>query len=195
LECSRLPVFIEQTPDAYVSLPRALDWVWRASREVGIMELGFLAGRAATLSTLDPELQRAVIGAPTGLSRIEALSNHVHRENSAVKIDIRREGVDRRVVCEVLGFQNSPFVGFAEWKVIAGIIDILRSAAGPDWCPAEITFVSLGRPSDATPEACGNTSIMTGQLCCSVLVAAAGQEDHRPHHRCRPRAAHSHAHR
>ena len=82
------------------------------------MELGFLAGRAATLSTLHPDVQRAVIAAPTGLSRIEALANHVHRENSAVKIDIRREGIDRRVVCEMLGFQNSPFVGFVEWKVI-----------------------------------------------------------------------------
>jgi AraC-like DNA-binding protein len=173
LERSRLPVFIEQTPDAYVSLPRALDWVWRSSREVGIMELGFLAGRRASLSTLHPDLQRAVIGAPTGLSRIEALSNHVHQENSAVKIDIRREGIDLRVVCEVQGFQNSPFVGFAEWKAIAGIIDIVRSAAGPDWCPAEITFVSRGRPSDATLEAYGNTRILTGQRYCSVLVAAA----------------------
>jgi AraC-like DNA-binding protein len=173
LECSRLPVFVEQTPDAYVSLPRALDWVWRCSHEVGIMELGFLAGRAATLSTLHPDVQRAVIGAPTGLLRIEALSNHVHRENSAVKIDIRREGVDRRVVCEALGFQNSPFVGFVEWKVIAGIIDTVRSAAGPAWCPAEITFVSRGRPSDAALEAYGNTRILTGQPRASVLVAAA----------------------
>jgi hypothetical protein len=173
LERSRLPVFIEQTPNAYVSLPRALDWVWRSSRELGIMELGFLAGRAGSLGTLHPDLQRAVIGAPTGLSRIEVLSNHVHRENSAVEIDIRREGIDLRVVCEVLGFQNSPFVGFAEWKVIGGIIDIVRSAAGPDWCPAEITFVSRGRPSDATLEAYGNARILTGQRYCSVLVAAA----------------------
>jgi hypothetical protein len=126
------------------------------------MELGFLAGRRMSIGTLHPDVQRAVIGAPTGLSRIEALSNHVHRENSAVKIDIRREGVDRRVVCEVLGFQNSPFVGFAEWKVIAGIIDIVRSAAGPLWCPAEITFISRGRPSDATLEAYGNARILTG---------------------------------
>jgi AraC-like DNA-binding protein len=160
-------------PEAYVSLPRALDWVWCASRKVEIMELGFLAGRAASLGTLHPGLQRAVIGAPTGLSRIEALSNHVHRENSAVKIDIRREGIDLRVVCEVLGFQNSPFVGFAEWKVIAGIIDIVRSAAGPNWRPAEITFVSRGRPSDATLEAYANTRILTGQPRGSVLVAAA----------------------
>jgi AraC-like DNA-binding protein len=137
------------------------------------MELGFLAGRAGSLSTLHPELQRAVIGAPTGLCRIKALSNHVHRENSAVKIDIRREGIDLRVVCETLGFQNSPCVGFAEWKVIAGIIDIVRSAAGPGWRPAEITFVSRGRPSDATLEAYGNTRILTGQPCGSVLVAAA----------------------
>ena len=127
------------------------------------MELGFLAGRAASLSTLHPELQRAVIGAPTGFARIEALSNHVHRENSAVTIDIRREGIDRRVVCQVLGFQNSPCLGFAEWKVIAGIIDVVRSAAGPGWCPAEITFVSRGRPSDAALEAYGNTCIRLAQ--------------------------------
>lgn len=173
LERSRLPVSIEQTPDAYISLPRALDYIWRSSPEVEIMELGFLAGRAASLNTLHPDMQRALIGAPTGLSRIEVLSKHVHWENSALKIDIRREGVDRRLVCEVLGFQKSPVVGFAEWKAIAGIIDIVRSASGPDWCPVEITFVSRGRPSDATLEAYGNTRILTGQRCSSVLVTAA----------------------
>ncbi|MTW23099.1 helix-turn-helix transcriptional regulator [Allochromatium palmeri] len=173
LEHSRLPAFIEQTPDAYVSLPRALDWAWRSSREVGIMEVGFLAGRTASLSTLHNDVQRAVMGASTGLSRIEALSNQAHRENSALKIDIRREGVERRVVCEVQGFQNSAFVGFAEWKAIVGIINIVRSAAGPDWCPAEITFVSRGRPSDAALEAYGNARILTGQRYCSILVAAA----------------------
>ena len=77
------------------------------------------------------------------------------------------------MVHEVRGFQNSPFVGLAEWKVIAGIIDIVRSAAGPNWRPAEITFVSRGRPSDATLEAYGNTRILTGQPRGSVLVAAA----------------------
>jgi len=161
-------------PNDYVSLPRAIDWVLRSSREIGLMELGFLAGRAARLSTLHPDVQRAVIAAPTGLSGIEALSNQVYRENSAVKIDVLREGAELRVVCQVLGFRNSPFVGFAEWKVIAGIIDIVRSAAGPGWCPPEITFVSRGRPSDATLEAHGNTRILTGQPCGSVLVAAAG---------------------
>ncbi|EIC19371.1 AraC family transcriptional regulator [Thiorhodovibrio frisius] len=173
LERSRLPAFIEQTPDAYVSLPRALDWAWRSSRELGIMEVGFLAGRATSLSRLHPAVQRAVIGAPTGLSRIEALSHQVHRENSALQIDIRREGVDRRVLCEVRGFQNSPFVGFAEWKAIVGVINIVRSAAGSDWCPTEITFVSRGRPSHAAREAYGNARILTGQQHCSILVAAA----------------------
>jgi AraC-like DNA-binding protein len=136
------------------------------------MELGFLAGRAASLGTLHPNVQRAVIRAPTGLSRIEALSQHVHRENSAVRIGIRREGSDLRVVCETLGFRNSPSVGFSEWKVIGGIIDIVRSVAGPAWCPAEITFVSRGRQSDATREAFGNTRIRSGQPFGSVLVAA-----------------------
>lgn len=173
LERSRLPVSIEETPNDYVSLPRALDWLWRSRREFGIMELGFLAGRAASLSSLHPDAQRAVMGASTGLSRIEVLSDRVHQESNAVRIDIRREGIDRRVVCEIQGFRNSPLVGFAEWKAIAGIIDVMRSAVGPDWCPAEITFVSRGRPSEAAPEAFGNARILTGQRHCSVLVAVA----------------------
>ncbi len=172
LERSRLPVLIEQAPDDYVSLPRALDWVWRSSREVAIMEFGFLAGRAVSLGTLHPDVQRAVIGAPTGFSRVAALSNHAHRDNSALKIGTRREGVDVRVVCEMPGFQANPFVGFAEWTAISGIINILRSAAGPDWCPAEITFASRGRPSDAALEAYSNARILTGQRYSSVLVAA-----------------------
>ncbi len=174
LERSRLPVSIEETPNDYVSLPRTLDWLWRSRREVGIMELGFLASRAGSLGNLHADVKRAVIRASTGLSRIEALSNQVHQESSAVRIDIRREGVEElRVVCEVQGFQNSPLVGFVEWKVIAGVIDIVRTAVGPDWCPTEITFVSRGRPSDAALKAYGKARILIGQRDCSVLVAAA----------------------
>jgi AraC-like DNA-binding protein len=148
------------------------------------MELGFLAGRAASVGTLHPEVQRALIGAPTGLSRLEMLANRVHRENSAVKINLLHDGTHLRAVCGIQGFEDSPFVGFAEWKVVAGIIDTVRSAAGPDWCPAEITFVSRGRPSDATLEAYGNARILTGHRYCSVLVTAADLAqtciDHRP---------------
>jgi len=137
------------------------------------MELGFLAGRRMSIRTLHPDVQRAVIGAPTGFARVAAASKHMHRENSAQKIDTRSEGRNVRVIFEIKGLQSTPFVGFAEWLNIEGIIAILRSAAGPDWCPAEITFVSRGRPSDATLEAYGNAHIRTGQPCSSVLVAAA----------------------
>jgi len=57
--------------------------------------------------------------------------------------------------------------------VISGIIDIVRSAAGPDWCPDQTTFVSCGRPSDATMGAYGNARILTGHRYCSVVVTAA----------------------
>jgi len=172
LERSRLPVSIEETPNDYVSLPRALDWVWQSSREVAMMEIGFLAGRRMSIGTLHPDLQRAMIAAPTGFARVAAMSNHMHRENSALKIDTRREGANVRVIFQIRGLQSTAFVGFAEWLNIEGIIAILRSAAGPDWCPAEITFVSRGRPSDAALGAYGNARILTGHPCNSVLVAA-----------------------
>jgi AraC-like DNA-binding protein len=172
LERLRLPVSIEETPNDYVSLPRALDWVWQTQREVAIMELGFLASRRMSIGKLHAETQRAVIGAPTGFARVEALAKHMHRENSAEKIETRREGRNLRVIAEIRGWQSSAVVGFTEWLNIEGIIAILRSAAGPNWCPAEITFVSRGRPSDAALEAYGNARILTCQSCTSLLIAA-----------------------
>jgi AraC-like DNA-binding protein len=172
LERLRLPVSIEETPNDYVSLTRALDWVWQTQREVAIMELGFLASRRMSIATLHAETQRAVIGAPTGFARVVALAEHMHRENSAEKIEIRSEGRNVRVIAEIRGFQSSVVVGFTEWLNVEGIIAILRSAAGSHWCPAEITFVSRGRPSDAALEAYGNARILTGQPCTSVLIAA-----------------------
>ncbi len=136
------------------------------------MDLGFLAGRRMSVGTLHPDVQRAVIGAPTGFARVAAMSNHMHRENSAHSIDTRREGNNLRVIFEIRGLRSSPVAGFAEWLNIGGIIAILRSAAGPDWCPTEITFVSSERASDAALEAYGNARILTGQPCNSVLVAA-----------------------
>jgi hypothetical protein len=57
------------------------------------------------------------------------MSKHMHRENSAQKIDIRREGGNVRVIVEIRGLQSTPFVGIAECLNIEGIIAILRSAA------------------------------------------------------------------
>ncbi|WP_296809718.1 helix-turn-helix transcriptional regulator [Thiocapsa sp.] len=171
LERSRLPVSIEQTPGDYVSFPRALEWVWRSNRDVAIMDLGFIAGCGMSIGALDPDTRRAVIAAPTGLARIAAVADHIHRENSAQKISTRREGGYVRVAFEICGFQTNPFVGFAEWLNIQGIIAIIRSAAGAAWCPAEITFISRVQPSDAALEAYGSTRILTGQPSCSLLVA------------------------
>jgi len=78
------------------------------------MELGFLAGRRMSIRTLHPDVQRAVIGAPTGFARVAAASKHMHRENSAQKIDTRSEGRNVRVIFEIKGLQSTPFVGFAE---------------------------------------------------------------------------------
>jgi hypothetical protein len=78
-----------------------------------------------------------------------------------IKIGTRREGDEVRVVCEIPGFQTNPFVGFAEWLNIQGIIAIIRSTAGADWCPPEITFIPRGTPSDAALEAYGSDRILT----------------------------------
>ena len=88
---SRLPPSIEDTPDLYISLPMLIEWIAECGRDVEPMELGFLAARNASLASLRPSHQAAIIGAQTGLSRLEALLRIAHLEDSGLRTSIQAE--------------------------------------------------------------------------------------------------------
>jgi AraC-like DNA-binding protein len=170
---SRLPGWIEETPDAYVSLPLSLDWLARCCRDATVMELGFGAARRTGLDTLGRTLRDGLLAAPTGFARIEALAALARHEDSALDVRIRREGTDLRVVCDVAGFGDHPGLGFAEWLNLQALVTIVRSVAGPGWTPKELTFVAASPPPVAALEAFGDTRILHGRAHCSMLLPAA----------------------
>lgn len=170
LERSRLPSWIEETPDAYVSLTLGLDWLARCSRDIEPMDLGFRASRREAPSSLSRPLQRAILDAPTGLERIRAVLRLATREDNGLVTGMRREGDGLRVICDLEGFGGHPVVCLAEWVNLEVLISVVRSVAGPRWRPQEMTFVSRGRPSAASQEAFPNTRILVGQPHTSILV-------------------------
>ena len=169
---SRLPGWIEAMPDAYVSIPFALDFIARC-RDAPAIELGFLAARRASLATFSHAVRTAILAAPTGSARVAALARMARRENSAVRVHVRREGADVRIVADLVGFRDDPSVGFVEWLNLQALVSVVRSAAGPAWCPSEMTFVSRSRPSEAALEAYGDTRLLVGQPQTSIVVPAA----------------------
>ncbi|MFX0547129.1 helix-turn-helix domain-containing protein [Roseovarius sp. S1116L3] len=170
---SRLPPRIEETPDLYVSVPLALEWIARSGRDFHPMELGFLGAQRASLDSLRPAHQAAIVAAQTGLKRLEALIEITRLEDSALGMSIQPEMDDVRVVCSMAGLDRHLFVCFAEWLNLQAIISIIRSVMGASWYPREICFVSSKSPPAAVREAFPNTRILMGQPHSSVTVARA----------------------
>ena len=137
------------------------------------MELGLRAARQASLASLRPAQQAAIMTAQTGLKRLEALADLSRYEDSALEMSIRHEGDDLRVICTMGALSRHVFVCLAEWLNLQAIISVIRSVVGDTWCPSELCFVSPGRPPQAVLAAFPNTRILVGQPKTSVIVARA----------------------
>lgn len=170
LRNSRIPSWIEETPDAYVSIPLSLEWIARCGRDLEPTDLGFRAAQRATLASLSAPLRHALLDAPTGFARVRALLRLAALDDSALAPRMHMEGDQVRVVCDMQGLGGNPFVCLGEWLNLQALISIVRSVAGPRWSPSELTFVARQRPSSAAREDLPNTRILVGQPHTSILM-------------------------
>jgi AraC-like DNA-binding protein len=170
---SRLPPRIEETPDLYVSVPVAIEWLAKSGRDLELMELGFLGAQQATLGSLSPSHQAAIMAAPPGLRRLEALARVSRLENSAVEARIQWKAHAIRFICDMAGLQRHPFVCLSEWLNLQAVVSVVRSFAGPTWCPSELCFVSANPPPQGVLAAFPNTRILVGQPHTCVVIERA----------------------
>ena len=168
---SRLPPWALEDPDAYVSYALCLEWLAGCSSDMELMEFGFRAARRGSLATLGGQFRRAILGAPTGFERLQTFVRCAALEDNVLSIRLQPEGDRIRVISTQAGFETNPLIGIGEWVDLQGMISIVRSVAGPRWCPQEITFVSRQRPTPTVQEAFPNSRILVGQSCTSILVS------------------------
>jgi AraC-like DNA-binding protein len=173
LSHSTIPPRIEETPDLYVSVPAAIEWIARTGRDLEPMALGLLAAERASLASLRPAQQTAIVTAQTGLKRLEALAALARHEDSILDMRILAEADSVRVICRMPGMGRHPFLCFAEWLNLQAVVSVVRSVAGPSWCPVELAFISSNRVPEAVHAAFPNTRILVGQPVSSVLVGRA----------------------
>ena len=111
-----------------------------------------------------------ILDAPTGFARMRALLRLAKLDDSVLAPWMQPEGDQVRVVCDLEGLGYNPFVCLGEWSSLQALISIVRSVAGPRWCPPELTFVGRQPPSSAAQEAFANTRFLVGQPHTSMLV-------------------------
>lgn len=170
---SLLPPHIEETPDLYVSIPVALEWIARTGHDLHPMELGLRGAQKASLASLRPAQQAAIMTAQTGLKRLEALADLSRYEDSALEMTIRHEGDDVRILCSMPALGSHIFVCLAEWLNLQAVISVIQSVAGAAWYPNEMCFASPRGPPEAVHAAFPNTRLLVGQLHTSVTVTRA----------------------
>lgn len=170
LACSRLPPRMEEMPDLFVSLPHSLDWIAHSGSDLHPMQLGFLAAQEASLESLKVSHVAAIMAGPTGLKRLQTAAAVAHREDSALRLSMRLEAEGVRVICEFAPLDRHRFRCLADWLAVQAVVSIVRSVAGPHWCPIEISFASNYPLSKDAREAFGTTRMLVGQTCTSVLM-------------------------
>lgn len=170
LHQSGLPGSVEEDPHAYLYVPRVLDCVSACGGADAAMHFGFLAAQRMSLHSLRPETQVAFLNAPSGRARLEAMVRRCTYEDTALVGHIIEEKRNLRVCCDMVGFEDSPALAYSEWIQIYAFISTVRSIAGAEWCPEEITLATRSVPPDEAYESLPNTRILIGQPHCSILV-------------------------
>ncbi|UHD17275.1 AraC family transcriptional regulator [Thiocapsa bogorovii] len=167
---SRLPPQIEETPDLYVSVPVAIEWIAHCGRDLEPMALGFLGARQASRASIKPVHLTEMLAAQTGYRRLEAFIRIACREDNGLRVSLRQEGDQTRVICDMVHLGRHPFICFAEWLNLQGVMSVMSDLAGPNWRPRELTFVSRYAPPDLAREALPDTRILVGQPYSSILI-------------------------
>lgn len=170
---SRLPPQIEEAPDLYVSVPVAIEWIARCGRDLEPMELGYLGARQASRASIKPAHLSEMLAAQTGYRRLAAFIRIACREDNCLRVSLRQEGDQTRVICEMVHLGRHPFICFAEWLNLQGVISMMSDLTGPNWSPRELTFTSRYAPPDLAREAFPNTRILVGQPYPSILIESA----------------------
>ncbi len=170
---SNLPPSAEETPDLYVSVRAALDWVAQTGHDLELMELGLLGAQQASLASLRPPERAAIMTALTGVQRLEALVTLSRLEDSALQMSIRYNGDNIYVICDMPGLARHPFVCLAEWLNLQAVISVVRSVAGPSWCPSTLCFLSSNPVPHAVMAEFPNTRVLVGQRHTCVVISRA----------------------
>ena len=164
---ARLPTYLEETPDAYVSLNLVVGFLMRNAAKEGIEDLGFGAGWQTRFENYSPTMKNTLQAAPTTRARIENFIRFVHLEDNTVKASMRREGDAVRVY---IGgeYPEDLDLQITEWQQLKALIEVVR-AGESTWLPTEISFRSDFTPGFAALRQLGNTRIRTAQPETSIL--------------------------
>ncbi len=170
---AKLPTFIEDIPDGFVSNLFAMDFVRRCARLEKIDDIGWLGAKNFRVSQLNQGLMEAVSVMPTVQSRLTRFLDLITTECSDIVSEMHRKDGMVRICCDAPWIEELEPLEAAEWVRIASVVEVVRSILGAAWCPVEITFHSRFQVSEEALREFDNTRFLFGQAHTSIVIPAA----------------------
>lgn len=169
---AKLPSLIEEIPDEVISNGLATRFVSSCARREGIESSGWLWSQRFSVSNLSAGLLAALQSQPTVRNRLERFAFLSSLESSVIQLFIVKSGETAEVVSSIP--RTDPLFGqrFAEWTQIAPLIEIIRSVAGPAWCPDAINFSSGQKIVEGAVQAFPNTRFVRNAPRTSIVMSA-----------------------
>lgn len=136
LDAVGLPTSISADPEALIPTKFAFQFVSRLARAEGLADVGFLVGSETQFQDLGA-FGRLILQSLTLHEALEKLSRVIRLYNSAQHIWIDSfEG--RARLNTIYAPRSGPGWQFGEQYTLMVLINFMRVAAGPAWCPEEI---------------------------------------------------------
>lgn len=168
---ANLPQQIEEQPDRYISVLRALEFRQNCAALEKLEDLGYLAAKRHDILRLSPAFLLKTRNSPTLFDRLKRFFELIRLEDSMAFGALTPEGEHTRIDCNIPALDGVEGAQFSEWIQLAVIVELVRSGLGKSWQPVEMTFKSCFRPSCEAKGEFANTRLLTGQRRTSVLVA------------------------
>ncbi|NDR58753.1 helix-turn-helix transcriptional regulator [Aliiruegeria sabulilitoris] len=166
---SNLPVLIEEMPDELVNNIFATEFTARCAVAEGIDDLGWLAASGFASSQMSAELVAGLQNETTVKRRLEKFFALTKLEDSHFRTGFGRVNGSTQVIGDMDLPDDIQGRDISDWVQVACLVEILRSVAGPTWCPERITFTTEVRIADAARAAFPNTRFETGATHTSII--------------------------
>lgn len=159
----QLPTSLEEKPDHFIPLLRAVDFAEAAQRTQAISDIGFLASQNLQFCHLSDRL-RAVIGyAPTLLVALQQTCKWASLEDNVLSMWLERCDDHVKICSRLLGTTGIAHLEHSQWLQNIFPIHIVRQFAGPNWVPTTMAFEARYAPSPETRSCWPTTRFLSGQ--------------------------------
>lgn len=158
LEQSRLSPQLLSRPEALFALHQGLSFLDRSARSEDIPHLGLLVGQQTRIAELG-ELGQLLTSSMTLYAAIRMLTQVVTLFNSAERLSLLLEG-SKAFFCHAFAFGNTVGRRHGDLFTLMVMLDVIRSAAGPRWCPCAVWLPASELSHRASYERLLETSVL-----------------------------------